>query len=164
MASEPATGNNSQFVVTAEGYKKLQEELEFLKTVKAPQVAERIKQATSYGDLSENAEYEEAKNEQGFMNGRIIELEAALRNAVVMEKSTAPAGVVEVGSKVRVLDMEYKEEDEYTIVGFTESDPARMHISNESPIGAALLGAKKGDVVSVHTPGGLTKLKVLKVT
>lgn len=164
MASETATVNNGQFVVTAEGYKKLQEELEYLRSVKTPEVAERIKQATSFGDLSENAEYEEAKNEQGFMNGRIIELENVLRNAVVIEKSGASAGVVEVGSTVRVLDLEYDEEDEYTIVGFAESDPARMHISNESPIGAALLGAKKGDEVTVQTPGGLSKLRVLTVS
>ena len=161
MASDVA--GTARQVLTREGVRKLEEELEDLKLHKRMEVAERIKTATAFGDLSENAEYEEAKNEQGFMNGRIIELENALRNAVVIEKG-ASGGIVEVGSVVRVKDLEYNEEDEYTIVGFSESDPARMRISNESPIGAALLGAKKGDEVTVTTPGGLTRLKVLKVT
>ena len=145
--------SENHVVLTKEERERLEEELNDLKTVKRPAVALEIQEARSHGDLSENAEYTEAKNEEARINGRIMDIEQILR----------VADVVGVGSVVRVYDMEYQEEDEYTIVGFTGADPMQMKISNESPIGAALMGAKEGDVVTADTPAGPVKMKVLSV-
>lgn len=161
FASDDAT------LVTKEGLKKLQDELDFLKNVERKQVAEQLKEAISYGDLSENAEYEEAKNKQAFIEGRIIELEGKVKNAHIISESDAKASkgtIVEIGSKVTVQNITDKEEPEtYTIVGSMETDPINHKISNESPIGKAILGRKKGDVVEVKAPAGMFQYEIMKV-
>ena len=153
-----------EILLTYEGMKKLEEELEFLKTVKRREVAERIKVALGFGDLSENSEYDEAKNEQAQVEMKILDLENKLRNVKIIDEDEIDNKIVQVGNKIQVLDMEYDEKLEYTIVGSTEVDLAENKISNESPIGAALLGKKKNDVVEVSTPGGLVNFKILKIT
>ncbi|MFZ5989860.1 MAG: transcription elongation factor GreA [Bacillota bacterium] len=154
---------NKEVVLTYEGLQKLEQELEFLKTVKRREVAERIKQALSFGDISENSEYDEAKNEQAHVEGRIAQLETMLKHAKVIDEDEVKTDVVSVGSKVNVLDMEFNEEVEYYIVGSTEADPSKYKISNESPVGKALLGKKKGTVVEVQVPDGVIKFKVLGI-
>ncbi len=146
--------------LTPDGLRRLEEELEYLKTTKRKEVAERIKQAKAFGDLSENSEYEDAKNEQAFVEGRILVLEQMLRNARVIQGDGAK-GQVEVGSRVRVRDLGTGEECEYWIVGSAEADPAQARISNESPVGRALLGRRPGDVVEVQVPAGSLRLEVL---
>ena len=155
--------SGNHVVLTKEERERLEEELNDLKTVKRPAVALEIQEARSHGDLSENAEYTEAKNEEARINGRIMDIEQILRVAELADETKLQGDVVGVGSVVRVYDMEYQEEDEYTIVGFTGADPMQMKISNESPIGAALMGAKEGDVVTADTPAGPVKMKVLSV-
>ncbi|HHW58602.1 MAG TPA: transcription elongation factor GreA [Clostridia bacterium] len=150
-------------ILTYEGLKKLEEELEYLKTVKRAEVAEKIKQARAFGDLSENSEYDEAKNEQAFIEGRIATLEAMLKNAKVIDEEDIKLDQVSIGCTVRVYDESYNEEVEYTIVGSAEVDPMNNKISDESPIGKALLGKKIGDVVSVEVPAGIIKLKILEI-
>ena len=140
----------------------LEKELDELRQAKQD-VAEEIKIARGHGDLSENAEYTEAKNNEARIYGRLAEVEELLKTATFVDDSTLSADVVNVGSIVKVFDMEYEEEDEYTIVGFTEADPAKLFISSESPIGKALIGARAGDVVQANTPGGEIKLKVLDI-
>ncbi|MBE3556207.1 MAG: transcription elongation factor GreA [Firmicutes bacterium] len=152
-----------ELVVTQSGLKKLEEELQYLKSVKRSEIAERIKVAISYGDLSENSEYEDAKNEQAFIEGRINTIENLLRNVKVVQDSEVGTDVVTVGSKVRVVDLEYGDEEEYEIVGAAESDPAEGRISNESPIGEALLGKHVGDEVVAQVPSGTVRLKVLGI-
>lgn len=152
-----------KYLMTYEGVKKLEEELEFLKTVKRKEITEKIKVALGYGDLSENSEYDEAKNEQAFVEGRIITLENMLRNASIVDESEIPSDVVSVGSKVRVKDYEFDEEVEYTIVGSAEADPISYKISNESPVGKALIGKRAGDVVEVAVPGGVSKFEILEI-
>ena len=152
-----------KFVMTYEGVKKLEEELEFLKTVKRKEITEKIKVALGYGDLSENSEYDEAKNEQAFTEGRIIQLENMLKNAVVVDESEIPTDKVSVGSIVKVMDYEFDEEVEYAIVGSAEADPMNFKISNESPVGSALLGKKVGDVVEVTVPSGVSKFEILEI-
>ena len=152
-----------KFIMTYEGVKKLEEELEYLKTVKRKEVTEKIKVALGYGDLSENSEYDEAKNDQAFTEGRIIQLENMLKNAVVVDESEIPKDKVSVGSIVKVMDYEFDEEVEYTIVGSAEADPMNFKISNESPVGSALLGKKVGDVVEVAVPSGVSKFEVLEI-
>lgn len=142
--------------------RKLEEELAELVEAKK-RVAEDIKTARGFGDLSENAEYDEAKAEEARVYGRIAEIENTLRTATFVDDSTISTDVVSVGHVVRVLDMEFGDEEEYTIVGFTEADPTKLYISQESPIGAALTGASVGEIVDVQTPGGLVKLKVLEI-
>lgn len=154
---------NKEVVLTYEGLQKLEQELENLKTVKRREVAERIKQALSFGDISENSEYDEAKNEQAYVEGRIVQLENMLKNAKVIDEDDIKTDVVGVGSKVKIFDMEFDEEVEYHIVGSTEADPAQYKISNESPVGKALLGKKKGNVVEVAVPDGVIKFKVLGI-
>ncbi|MGN1029081.1 MAG: transcription elongation factor GreA, partial [Bacilli bacterium] len=127
-----------KFVMTYEGVKKLEDELEFLKSVKRKEITEKIKVALGYGDLSENSEYDEAKNEQAFTEGRIIQLENMLKNAVVVDESEIPTDKVAVGTIVKVKDYEFDEEVEYSLVGSAEADPMNYKISNESPVGAAL--------------------------
>ena len=143
-----------KFVMTYEGVKKLEDELEFLKSVKRKEITEKIKVALGYGDLSENSEYDEAKNEQAFTEGRIIQLENMLKNAVVVDESEIPTDKVAVGTIVKVKDYEFDEEVEYSLVGSAEADPMNYKISNESPVGAALLGKKVGELVEVLVPGG----------
>lgn len=152
-----------EVVLTYEGLKKLEEELEYLRGVKRKEIAERIKQALSFGDISENSEYDEAKNEQAQMEGRIAQLETMLKNAKVIDEEDVSTEKVSIGSKVKLLDMEYNEETEYQIVGSTEADPSRQKISNESPVGSALMGKKKGNVVEVSVPDGVIKFKILKI-
>ena len=126
-------------------------------------MAQRIKEAISYGDLSENSEYEEAKNEQAFIEGRIITLEKMLRNARVISGDELNTGIVSVGSTVKVKDLEFDEEMEFKIVGSAESDPTQNKISNESPVGLALLGKSKGSIVDVNVPAGVVRYEILDI-
>ena len=152
-----------EILVTQEGYDNLEKELEFLKTEKRTEIAERIKVALGFGDLSENSEYDEAKNAQASNEIKIAELENKLRYAKIIDESEIDTKTVQVGNKVKILDIEYNEEMEYTIVGSTEVDLSQNKISNESPIGSALLGAKKNEIVEAQTPGGIVKYKVLSI-
>lgn len=151
--------DEKQTILTPEGLKKLEEELEFLKSVRRKEIAERIKQAKEFGDLMENSEYEDAKNEQAFTEGRILMLEGMLRNAKVINNHDIRSDVVTVGSTVRIMD-EGGEELAYTIVGSAEADPLHDRISNESPVGRALLGKRKGDKVTVQVPAGTIKYTI----
>ncbi len=160
-------GDEDQTLVTKEGLKKLKEELQFLKTTRRAEVAQRLKEAISYGDLSENSEYEEAKNEQAFVEGRILELEVKIKSAkIISEKKTdVRHKEVEIGSTVKLLNKsEGDEEETYTIVGSTEADPLDQKISNESPIGKALLGKHKNDTVVVLSPSGTLKYEIVNVS
>ena len=152
-----------QYKFTEEGFKKLQDELDYLKNTARTEIAEKIKEARSFGDLSENSEYDEAKNEQARIESRITELEVMLKNAVILEDDGDKTVKVCLGSKVTVLDIELDEEDIFTLVGSAEADPMNGAISDESPVGKALLGAKKGQVVTAETPVGELKYKVLKI-
>ena len=154
---------SKKFIMTYEGVKKLEEELEYLKTVKRKEITEKIKVALGYGDLSANSEYDEAKNDQAFTEGRIIQLENMLKNAVVVDESEIPKDKISVGSIVKVMDYEFDEEVEYTIVGSAEADPMNFKISNESPVGSALIGKKVGDIVEVTVPSGISKFEVLEI-
>lgn len=156
--------NNKEILLTEEGYKKMEAELEKLKTETRSEIAERIKVALGFGDLSENSEYDEAKNAQAANEDKIAELEAKLRFAKIIDDSEIDTKKVQIGNTVKVLDMEFDEEVEYTIVGTTEADITQNKISNESPIGSALLGAKKNEVVEVQVPVGISKYKVLSIT
>ena len=153
-----------EVLLTQEGYDNLEKELEYLKTEKRSEISERIKVALGFGDLSENSEYDEAKNAQASNEIKIAELENKLRYARIIDESEIDTKTVQVGNKVKVLDMEYDEEVEYTIVGSTEVDLSQNKISNESPIGAALMGAKKNQIVEVNAPAGVIKYKVLSIT
>ena len=152
-----------EILITQEGYDNLEKELEYLKTEKRTEIAERIKVALGFGDLSENSEYDEAKNAQASNEIKIAELENKIRYARIIDESEIDTKTVQVGNKVKILDIEYNEEMEYTIVGSTEVDLAQKKISNESPIGSALLGAKKGEVVKALTPGGEAEYKILEI-
>ncbi len=155
---------NKETILTAEGLKKLENELENLRSVRRHEVAERLKLAISYGDISENSEYDDAKSEQAFIEGRILELEQMINTATIIDgKASKKKNVVYLGSTVVVKDMETKEEETYTIVGTTEADPFKNKISNESPVGAAILGRKVNTVVQVNTPVGELSYKILKV-
>ena len=149
--------------LTPEGKRKLEEELQYLKTTRRAEITNEIKTARGFGDLSENAEYDAAKNAQSGMESRILELEAILGNSEVVDESKEPMDTVTVGRAVRVYDMEYEEEDTYTVVGVSEADPSKMYVSSESPIGSALIGARVNDIVNVQTPGGIIKLKILEI-
>ena len=155
--------DKKEILLTQEGYQKLEDELEILKTVRRREVADRIKVAISFGDISENAEYDEAKNEQAQVEERIIKLESMIRRAVIIDESKIDSNVVTIGSIVKVNDMDFEEEVEYTIVGSAEADPYEGKISNESPVGKALIGAHTGDVVEVEMPMGIMKYKVLEI-
>ena len=154
---------NREIIVTQEGYNKLEEELEFLKTEKRAEIAERIKVALGFGDLSENSEYDEAKNAQAANENKIAELENKVRYAKIIDESEIDTKTVQIGNKVTILDVEFNEELEYTIVGSTEVDLAQNKISNESPIGKALLGAKKGQIVEAEAPAGKIQYKILSI-
>ena len=150
--------------ITDDGLKKLQEELETLKTEGRADIAEKIKIARGYGDLSENSEYDEAKNEQAKIEARIVEIEAMLKNVEIIEDVKGKAKAVMIGVKVKVLDCEYGDESEYRIVGSTEADPRAGLISDESPVGKALMGKKIGEEVVVEAPGGEFKLKIIEIS
>ena len=150
-------------VLTVNGLKKIEEELEQLKTVRRKEVAERIKQAIAFGDISENSEYDEAKNEQAQVEERILKLESMLKKARVIDEDDISTDVVSIGSTVAVKDIEFDEDVEYTIVGSAEADPYELKISNESPVGRALIGKKIGDIVEVQIPDGVTKYEVLEI-
>ncbi|ANE45963.1 transcription elongation factor GreA [Paenibacillus swuensis] len=155
--------SEKQVILTPEGLKKLEEELETLKSVKRREVAERIKVAIGYGDISENSEYEDAKNEQAFIEGRVITLEKMLRNARIINADEVDINTVSIGSTVTVEDMEFGDTVEYIIVGTAESDPMQNKISNESPVGKAILGKKKGTVVDVNVPAGVIQYKIVDI-
>lgn len=155
---------DDQVLLTREGLKKLNEELSYLKTVRRKEVAQRLKEAISYGDLSENAEYEEAKNEQAFLEGRIAVLEEKIKKAKIITEKHDHVSVVELGSHVTVVNRTERGEPEtYTIVGSTEADPFNHKISNESPIGKALLGRMKGEIVEIAAPAGKFKYEIVKI-
>jgi len=152
-----------QIMLTVEGLQKLEEELEYLKTKKRKEVAEKIKEARGFGDLSENAEYDEAKNEQNQVESRIIDLENMLKNAAVIDQDEVEIDKVGIGTRVKVYDVDFEEEIEYSIVGSTEADPDKNKISNESPIARAILGLRVGDVVSVDSPNGKYDVKIVEI-
>ena len=152
-----------EVILTEDGLHKLEAELDELKTVHRKEVNDRIRQAKEFGDISENAEYEDAKQEQAFVEGRILKLEAMIRNAKIIVEGEGGADEVHLGSTVRVRNLNASNEAEYTIVGSTESDPLNAKISNESPIGVALMGAKPGTTVTASTPGGDVQFKVISI-
>ncbi|OBR96346.1 MULTISPECIES: transcription elongation factor GreA [Clostridium] len=154
---------SKKYVMTYEGITKLEDELEYLKTAKRREIMEKIKVALSFGDLSENSEYDSAKNEQAFVEGRIVQLENMLKNATIVDEEEIPPGVVGIGSIVKVKDYDFNEEVEYLIVGSAEADPINNKISNESPVGKGLVGKKAGDVVEVQVPDGVSKYEILSI-
>ena len=156
-------GEQQEVILTQEGFDKLEEELNYLKTEKRTEIAERIKVARGFGDLSENSEYDEAKNAQSENEQQIAELEAKIRHAKVIDSKEIDTKTVQIGNTVKLYDEEFEEEIEYTIVGSTEVNLVENKISNESPIGKALLGRKKGEVVDVDAPDGIIKFKILAI-
>lgn len=155
---------NEEIILTKGGLEKLEKELFFLKTVKRKEIAGRIKEAISYGDITDNSEYEDAKNEQAFVEGRIITLEKMLRHARILEKVENGNSFVTLGSTVKLRDLELKKDYTYTIVGTAEADPGANKISNESPVGKSILGLSVGDEVEVKVPAGSLKYKIMKIT
>ncbi|WP_248929064.1 transcription elongation factor GreA [Paenibacillus hamazuiensis] len=155
--------NDKEVILTQDGLKKLEEELEQLKSVKRREVAERIKIAIGYGDISENSEYEDAKNEQAFVEGRIITLEKMLRNARIINNDEVDVNTVGVGSIVTLKDLEFGDIVEYSIVGTAESDPFQNKISNESPVGKAIIGKSKGAIVDVNVPAGVIQYEIIDI-
>ncbi len=149
--------------LTEQGLNKLEEELDELKSVRRKEIAARIKVALSFGDISENSEYDQAKNEQAQLEERIVKIETTLRNAKIIDEDEITTDIVSVGSKVAVKDLEYDEEMEYIIVGSAEADPYQGKISNESPLGSSLIGCKKGDIVPVPVPDGIIEYEILDI-
>ena len=155
---------DKEVLLTLEGLEKLEKELDHLKTVARRQVAENIKQALEFGDISENSEYEDAKNEQAFIEGRIATIEKMLRNARVIEEADAKSkDIVNLGAKIRLKDLETGEEHDYVLVGSAEADPANDRISNEAPVGRAIIGKKVDTIVEVTVPAGVIQYQILKV-
>lgn len=154
--------SSKEVVLTQNGLKKLEDELFYLKSVKRREVAARIKTAISFGDLSENSEYEDAKNEQAFVEGRILTLEKMLRNARLIDNETSKE-VVDFGATVKLRDLESNEELQFTIVGSAESDPSNNKISNESPVGRAIFGSPVGAVIEVKVPAGVMRYQILEI-
>ena len=152
-----------EIVLTPKGYDKLKKEIEHLSTVKRREIAERIRTAREFGDIQENAEYDDAKNEQALLEHRIATLEERLRSARVISKRDITTDVVSVGSRVRLRDVAAKKTFEYHIVGSAEADPADNKLSNESPVGKAIIGKKKGETVEVAAPRGALKFKILEI-
>ena len=150
--------------LTYEGLKERERELEYLKTEKRKEISEKIKVALGFGDLSENAEYDEAKNEQAEVELKIVKLEKMLKNAKIIDNDDVSTDTVALGIKVRVLDVDMDEEEVYSIVGSEEADPMENKISDESPVGKALLGAKVDDIVTVEAPNGSFELKILEIS
>ncbi|MDR1439659.1 MAG: transcription elongation factor GreA [Clostridiales bacterium] len=159
-----ANGAEKEIVLTYEGLKKLESDLEYHRGEKRREVAERMKQAMSFGDISENSEYDEAIIEQAEVETRILQLESTLNNARIIDEDDVSTEKVGIGCKVRVLDMEFDDEMEFHIVGSTESDPDEKKISNESPVGSALVGQEVGKIVDVQAPSGVLKFKILEIT
>jgi len=155
---------HKKYYMTPEGVKKLEDEVEYYKTVKRKEITEKIKVALSFGDLSENAEYDEAKNDQAFVEGKIAQLEAMLRNAVIIDESQIDNETVNMGCKVKVKDYDFDEEVIFKIVGSTEADPMEYKISNESPVGEALMGKRVGETIEVPIPDGISKYEILEIT
>lgn len=155
---------DKEFFFTEEGLKKTEEELDYLKSVVRREVADKIKVALGYGDLSENAEYDHAKNEQAKVEEKIAKLENMLRNAVLIEEEKVDKTVVNIGSVVKIREVGTKDEEEYTIVGSAETDPLEGKISNESPMGSALLGKKVGDIAEVEVPDGTVDFEIVSIT
>lgn len=153
----------AKLLLTAQGKKDLEEKLEYLKTVRRPEITKKIGEAREFGDLSENAEYDAAKNEQAMIEHEISEIEVKLRDCVVIQKSKIDTSKVSIGCVVKVYDEEFDEEVEYQIISSTESNPQKGLISNESPVGKALLDKKVGEIVVVETPAGECKLKILQI-
>ncbi len=152
-----------EVILTPEGYDRLKQEIEELSTTKRREVAERIRIAREFGDIAENAEYDDAKNEQMLLEHRIATLEERLRDARVIDKKSVPKDVVSVGSKVRLRDVDAKQTVEYHIVGSAEANPSENKLSNESPVGKAIIGKKKGETVEVAAPRGKMKFKILEI-
>jgi transcription elongation factor GreA len=152
-----------EVILTSEGYEKLKQEIEYLSTDKRAEVAERIRIAREFGDIAENAEYDDAKNEQAMLEHRIALLEERMRDARVIEKSEITSDVVSIGTHVRLKDVDANETVEYHIVGSAEANPAENKLSNESPVGKAILGKKKGETVEVTAPRGTLKFKILDI-
>jgi transcription elongation factor GreA len=155
--------SNNPVYLTQEGYNKLREELDHLLNVRRREIAEQIAEAKAEGDLRENAGYDEAKNAQAFVEGRIRELEVKIRNAQIIDDSNSPANLVALGRRVVVQEEGTSDEESYVIVGSTEADPRNGRISNESPIGKALMGKRKGAKVKVTTPGGTIDFKIIRI-
>jgi transcription elongation factor GreA len=155
--------SEKKLYITHEGLKKLEKELEELRTVRRSEVAERIKRAKEFGDLSENAEYDEAKKEQAFVEGRILTLEKMLAHAQIIEATELDSKIVNIGSKVKLLNMDNKKEVIYTIVGSFEADPKQARISDDSPLGKALLGKKAKDFVRIKAPAGEFHYQILEI-
>jgi len=151
-----------EVILTLEGLKKLEEELELSKSVKRREIAERIKEAIGFGDISENSEYDNAKNDQGFIERRIITIEKMLSNARVID-DVEGTEFVGLGAKVRLKDMEFGDEEDYFIVGWAQADPLPNKISNESPVGKAILGQIKGAIIEVNVPAGLLCYQILNI-
>jgi transcription elongation factor GreA len=156
-------GSVKDVILTPEGYENLKEEIEYLSNEKRREVADRIRVAREFGDIAENAEYDDAKNEQALLEHRIATLEERLRNARVIEKKDVAKDVVSVGSKVRLRDLDAKQTFEYRIVGSAEANPAENKLSNESPVGKAIMGKKKGEIVEVAAPRGARKFKIMEI-
>ncbi|QUI21562.1 transcription elongation factor GreA [Vallitalea pronyensis] len=154
---------DKKIILTYNGLRELEDELQHLKVVRRKDVAEKIKEARAQGDLSENAEYDAAKEEQGEIETRIVEIENILKKAEVVDEEEVSLDTINVGCKVRIFDFEFDEEVDYAIVGSMEADPLNYKISNESPVGEALIGAKVDDEVMAETPNGVVKLKVLDI-
>lgn len=157
MATKP-------ILLTSEGLADLENELETLKTVRRKEVSEKIKVALSFGDLSENSEYDEAKNEQAMVEARILEIEQMFKNVTILDEDGISTDVVTLGSKVTVINMKRDKTDTYKIVGSTEASPLDKRISDESPVGKAMLGKKVGDVVDVETPSGIIEFKLIEIS
>ncbi len=155
---------NKQIILTNEGLKKLEDELQELKIVKRKEIADKIKVALSFGDLSENSEYDEAKNEQAFVEARILQIETMLKNVKILEESDVSTEKVSMGCIVKLLDLEFNEKLSYQIVSSAESNPDQGRISDESPIGHALLNRKIGETIDVEAPVGILKFKILEIT
>ena len=149
--------------ITKEGLEELKQKLDYLKTVKSTEIEQKLKEARGHGDLSENSEYDEAKNEQGKLAAEIAELETSIANAVIVESTNSSSSEVGIGSKIRLLDMELGEEEIIKIVGYAEANFEEGKISDESPIGMAVMGKKAGDVVEVQSPGGVIEMKILEI-
>jgi transcription elongation factor GreA len=152
-----------EVILTAEGYEKLKQEIEYLSTEKRREVAERIRVAREFGDIAENAEYDDAKNEQAHLEARIAMLEERLKDARVIQKKEIKSGEVSIGTKVRLRDMDANQTVEYHIVGSAEANPTEGKLSNESPVGKAIMGRKKGEIVEVAAPRGSLKYKIMDI-
>lgn len=155
--------SDKKIILTYNGLKELEDELQHLKVIKRKEIAGKIKEAREQGDLSENAEYDAAKNEQAKIEARIADLEKIFKRVEVVDESEVDLSKISVGCKVRLYDYDFDEEIDYALVGSTEADPLHGKISNESPVGEALIGSKVGDVVEVETPAGILKFKVLEI-